>query len=248
MEFESYRFETRKGQHALALDDESDAVFNALFEGENCTEASDVGRAAVAFFPLGEGEGVLRHYKRGGWMASSLGDCYFGNRMRAEFTVLQAYYEAGGNVPQPLGVLWEKRGPLYRGAIATRRLMGETLLCFLSEFHKDGPEAVLREAGAAVRQMHDYGVWHADLQVKNLMVAHESVWVIDFDNAKKKDCLSDVARAQNLLRLRRSFEKHQLALDNFATFLEGYGPLRIPTWLDWIYRVRGASAQFLGGR
>ena len=248
MEFESYRSETRKGQQALALDDEFDAVSSALFEGRNCTEASDVGRASVAFFPLGDGEGVLRHFKRGGWIASCLGNRYFGNRMLAEFAVLQAYHEAGGNVPQPLGVRWEKRGPLYCGAIATRRLQGVTLLRFLSDGDGSKADGVLQQAGSVVRQMHDYGLWHADLQVKNLMVVDESVWIIDFDNGKKKDRLFDVARARNLLRLRRSFEKHGLTLDNFAMFMNGYGVVRIPRWLDWIYRVRGASAQYRGGR
>ena len=48
----------------------------------------------------------------------------------------------------------------------------------------------------------------------------------------------NVARARNLLRLRRW--QHGQSLDNFDVIRAGYGNLGLPRWLD-SYRLRGLS-------
>ena len=244
---DEYCFETRCGWSAYALQEEADRVFAALFEEKGCVVAENVGRAAVQFFPLEQGEGVIRTYRRGGLPAWLVRDRFLGNRMRQEFNVHRAYYLAGGPVPEPLGVCWQRHFFFYRGAIATRRLAGETLLDFLSQADAAETGKMLRLAGQAIRHMHDFGLWHADLQVKNLMVTESHVWLIDFDRARQHRSLGTVGRAQNILRLRRSFEKHGLSRATFQVLLEGYGPCSIPLWLDWAYRLRGTSAWMRSG-
>jgi 3-deoxy-D-manno-octulosonic acid kinase len=93
--------------------------------------------------------------------------------------------------------------------------------------------------------MHDLGVWHADLQVKNIMTDGAQIWLLDFDDARMEKPLSGLARARNLLRLRRSLEKHGRLLDNFDSILEGYGKLGLPRWLSGLYRIRGVVSDTL---
>ncbi len=247
MQIDDYHFETWHGQSAYALLEEFDAVSGALFEGRNCVAAEDVGRATVQIFPLAYGEGIVRKYRRGGLAALFLRDKFLGNRMLREFEVHLAYYRAGGPVPEPLGVSWECRDFLCQGAIATRRLAGETLLDGL--IRADAAEAgeMLRLAGEAIRHMHDSGLWHADLQVKNILVSDGALWLIDFDRACQYRVLGRFGRARNLLRLRRSFEKHGRSRTDYETLLAGYGAIDIPWWLDWAYRMRGASAPMRSG-
>ena len=235
-----YQKEIRGMTTAWALRGEATAVLGALFDGIGCSTGVGGGRGTIRYFPLSRGEGVLRRYQRGGVAACVLKDGFFGNRMEREFDVMCSYRRDGGPVPEPLGVCWSRRGGFFRGAIATRRIPGQTLLEYLQGVRPAQADAVLRKTGVAIRHMHDQGVWHADLQVKNILVADNEIWLIDFDNARRAGTLGAVACARNLLRLRRSFEKHGLALDNFATLLAGYGALAIPKWLDWAYRVRSA--------
>jgi 3-deoxy-D-manno-octulosonic acid kinase len=201
------------------------------------------GRGQVSRFPLSSGEGVLRRYRRGGLIARLSKDRFWGNRMLAEFRVHVALYQQGFPVPEPLGVVWERRGLLYRGAIATRSLEARTLLDYLNSSETKASLLVL--CGQRIREMHDLGVWHADLQVKNIMTDGSKIWILDFDNARMGKPLSDRARSRNLLRLRRSLEKHGRSLDNFNSILEGYGKLGLPRWLSGLYRIRGLVSDTL---
>jgi 3-deoxy-D-manno-octulosonic acid kinase len=163
--------------------------------------------------------------------------------MLAEFRVHVALYQQGFPVPEPLGVVWERRALLYRGAIATRSLEARTLLDYLNSSETKASLLVL--CGQRIREMHDLGVWHADLQVKNIMTDGSKIWILDFDNARMGKPLSDRARSRNLLRLRRSLEKHGRSLDNFHSILEGYGKLGLPRWLSGLYRIRGLVSDTL---
>lgn len=238
-----YIFCEKNHRSGYVLTAASEAVTAALFENMGCTVDAAAGRGQVSRFPLTEGEGVLRRYRRGGLVAHVSNDAFLGNRMLAEFRIHVALFQQGFPVPEPLGVVWERRGPLYRGAIATRSLEAITLLDYL-----DGPEAtreVLVLCGRRIRELHDLGVWHADLQVKNIMTDGTQIWLLDFDNARMVKPLSDLARTRNLLRLRRSLEKHGRSLDNFDSILEGYGKLGLPRWLSGLYRIRGVVSDTL---
>ena len=144
----------------------------------------------------------------------------------------------------PLGVAWQRTGGFLRGALATEAVDAPDLLAFLRTPENGDPAGrseTLRRCGAVVRQMHDAGIWHADLQVKNLLVSPEGPMLIDFDGARVGAPPGVVNRARNLLRFRRSLERRGLKPELFTAFLEGYGPAVIPGWLDLAYRLRGAG-------
>jgi len=216
----------------------------AFFEGEACTPVRKGGRNAFVFrFPLGSGESaIIRMCRRGGLVRRLFKDAYpFSNRPLREFRVHLYAYSKELAVPEPLGVFWERKGIAFRGAVATRELEAITLYTALRRLHSNAGrfEPLLIQAGRAVRQMHDLGIFHADLQLGNILVTHTGIHLIDLDKACVFPKLSRLRRARNLLRLRRSLGKNGFPPDLFERILDGYGADTIPHWLDVAYRVKG---------
>jgi 3-deoxy-D-manno-octulosonic acid kinase len=181
------------------------------------------GRAAAWFVQLQPVEAVLRHFKRGGLMARVVRDRYLWlglarTRSFAEFDLLRLMWRAGLPVPRPLGAaVWQGR-LTYRAALLTERIPQARPLALCSE-----PQVWL-EAGRVVAQMHQFEVWHADLNVFNLLVdAQDKVWIIDLDRGCRK-ALTATQRAENLSRLLRSVRKvaPELEAKCWHVFKQGY--------------------------
>ena len=100
----------------------------------------------------------------------------------------------------------------------------------------------LRRAGNVIKEMHNAGIFHADLQLRNILVENDTVLLIDFDNASVHSKLSLLQRQRNLLRLKRSFIKNHIPLAYFDALAASYGMDSFPDWLQHLYRARGASA------
>ena len=103
---------------------------------------------------------------------------------------------------------------------------------------------VLRDAGRAVRRLHDAGVPHPDLHPKNLLLAPDGrVLVLDLDKARPASGLLDEeTRLANLVRLGRAVEKHRLkglrlAGRDVLAFLHGYAGSRA-AGRAWLERIR----------
>lgn len=215
----------RDGKVALVHPEFSDTVAAALLEGEGCELADEAGRAPLKRFSYSEGTGLIREYRRGGFVRHFMTKSYlFDNRPLHEIEVHCAAYRSGVAVPMPLGAYWERRGPIYRGAIAVARLEAVNLLDYLSG-DADGSEGkadALRRCGAALRQMHDAGFVHADLQIRNILIAGDGPYIIDLDKARQCTRVSPSARQVNLVRLRRSLEKNGVLLKHFDAIRAGY--------------------------
>ena len=201
------------------------AITGALFRMEGCEPLAAEGRAQVYRFPCGTGHGVLRKFRRGGMPGRVLRDSFLlVNRPLVEFQVHVSLHEKGVPCPAPLGVCWQKRGPAYRGAIATEWLDGASLQSLLR--HEDAALGeALRLSGESIRSLHDTGGWHADLHPANVIVARGQAFLIDFDRARLFSALTPRQRASNLLRLRRAFVKHGFGLQHFDALMAGYGPM-----------------------
>lgn len=236
------------GRVAWVSASSAEVVAAALLRGDGLAEARPGGRGTVRRFPLENGEGILREYRRGGAARHVLPDGYLlDNRPRRELTLHRDAYAAGLAVPEPLGAAWERRGAFLHGAIATRVVPGQTLLERLAA-DATGAEALLADCGRLIRAMHDLGIWHADLQGHNLIVGPLGPHLIDFDNARKTGPLGPLPRARNLLRLRRSLAKHGWGAHHFDAMLAGYGAIDVPGWLDTLYSVKDRFSDRWTGR
>ena len=238
----------RGGKTAYVREEYAEAVAAALLEGEGCTPITGAGRGAIVRFEYPGGRGIIRNYLRGGVVQRVLKDAYvLANRPLREFYLHRQVVAKGLPVPPLLGVCWERRGLLVRGAIATTDLDAVTLYDLLVD-STERPEELLRQCGAVIRQMHDMDIWHADLQVRNILVAGGRPYLIDFDKARIYPDLSPLLRYRNLLRLRRSLEKNGLSADSFDVICAGYGIEALPAWLDGLYRSKGRLADLASGR
>ncbi|HIJ64821.1 MAG TPA: hypothetical protein HPP77_02635 [Candidatus Hydrogenedentes bacterium] len=256
--------EQRDGRrNALVREEWAVAISGALLRGHGCEQVEGAGRGALERFPFESGVGLIRTYRRGGFVRRFVEDAYFlQNRPLREFQLLVALFDEELPTAEPLGVLWERRGPFYRGKIATRVLEAVGLCQFLgdevekmgtvpSRFARLGqsPFSLMTDLGRLVRRMHDLGVYHADLQVHNVLVgAAGDLYLIDFDKAKRFPALTAVQRAQNLFRFRRSLDKNGLDPALFASVCEGYGPVSLPKWLDNAYRLKGRISDIISCR
>ncbi|MBU2952426.1 3-deoxy-D-manno-octulosonic acid kinase [Marinobacter sp. F3R08] len=185
--------------------------FNAAYWGEDACPVSSGGRGGAWFLQAGEDSLVLREYRRGGLVAKVSSAAYLYTRESevrsfAEFRLLNQLVSFGLPVPAPVAAWYRKLSPIqYRAAIIIERLEGTTPLAELFQTLNHEAWAAL---GATIREFHDAGVRHADLNCFNVLVRGTEYFLIDFD--KGAICTPDSNsgwKEQNLSRLRRSLVK-----------------------------------------
>jgi hypothetical protein len=201
-------------------------IMQKLGELTSTVETGAGNRQSAFRIRLDDGlELFARHGRRGGMIGSILGDVYVGMAPRPlnELAVTVEAMRRGIPVAEAMGAMIEWIGPaLYRGFFLTRAVRGMTLWEFVKT--DDDPivrSHVLGQARAAIDAMHQKGLFHADLNLHNLMVtqAQESftVIIIDLDKSQLFDApLSASMRRANAARLLRSARK----LDPSGRFLD----------------------------
>jgi tRNA A-37 threonylcarbamoyl transferase component Bud32 len=175
------------------------------------------GRGAVWAVSLGDHErGVLRWYRRGGAIRHLIHDRYFGWTPRPirELAVTEAVIQRGVPAAEVLAARVDRLPwGWYRGAIVTRELTGAMTLADALRRHPEGGvrAAVLTAVGSAVRELHERGVSHRDLNATNVLVSRDSgalqVCFIDFDRAEVRSAVGRWTRERELRRLERSLAK-----------------------------------------
>jgi 3-deoxy-D-manno-octulosonic acid kinase len=158
---------------------------------------------------------VLRLYRRGGVLARFVHETYLGLRPRPlrELALTVEARRRGVAAVEVLAARVEG-GVAYRGALLTAEVAGARTL---GEALATAPDAAARAAlaaatGRAVGLLHLAGVFHADLNLSNILVRLErgrpEVVLVDFDRARlARGSLSRRARRRNLARLARSLAK-----------------------------------------
>jgi tRNA A-37 threonylcarbamoyl transferase component Bud32 len=126
-------------------------------------------------------------------------------------------------------------GPFYKAWLISRELAGSQDLWTALQ---DGIvqtrtlESVLRPVAQSIRHMHRQGVYHSDLNLKNILVRPEpqgvKSYIIDFDKAKLfLSALPEPLAQNNLRRLWRSLskldpERKYLSAKDWDRFLNWY--------------------------
>ncbi|MFC3685125.1 3-deoxy-D-manno-octulosonic acid kinase [Hydrogenophaga luteola] len=179
---------------------------------ESTALATGSGRGQAHRVALDHGEGVLRHYRRGGLMARLSPDRYFGraplsSRSMNEFTLLRRLRAWDLPVPAPVAAR-QVRGLIGHTADIVVAMIPQTRNVAQALSEGPLPAADWIALGRAIRQLHDRQVFHSDLNCHNLLLdAQGRAWIVDFD---KCDVRPDGAwKQENLERLRRSLRKEQ---------------------------------------
>ncbi|MFK2931278.1 3-deoxy-D-manno-octulosonic acid kinase [Dyella agri] len=179
------------------------------------------GRGGVQLIATPAGECVLRHYRRGGMVAKLMGDRYLwrgadATRCFAEFRLLAEVARLGLPGPAPVAARYQRHGLFYRADLITRRIADvQTLAECLAAGKLDADMA--RETGSLVARFHRAGIWHADLNAHNVLVASSALYLIDFDRGRLR-APAEGWRLANLERLHRSLVKLGAAAQGEATF------------------------------
>ncbi|GIU13316.1 3-deoxy-D-manno-octulosonic acid kinase [Shewanella glacialipiscicola] len=235
---------TVKGHMALCQDTPNDIAttwFSVDFwRAKNAVIGSSKGRYTTWFVALEHNHWVLRHYWRGGLMAKFSKDAYVytgleNTRAMAELRLLDILYREDFAVPKPIAANIVRTGLFYRADIIIERVEGaEDLVAKLSKGVMSTEQ--WQALGATIAQFHQRGVYHADLNAKNILfqpmqtdpIAPERFYLIDFDRGELKTPSLQWQKS-NLDRLLRSFNKEQGKLphlaftaNNWASLIEGY--------------------------
>ncbi|MBI4712734.1 MAG: hypothetical protein HY762_05470 [Planctomycetes bacterium] len=181
---------------------------------------------------------IIRRYKRGGLAGLVLPDIFLGSgRAGQELVVTEKARAAGAPVPEALGIVIKPVfGYLCRIYIITRQITGattlyETLLSLKnitdSALLLSQKTKLIKAVSQAVFKLHNAGVWHADLQLRNILINGNTAYLIDFDKAKYYKQLSLAQKVGNLIRINRSLLKLKLfgvtATDKIRFLKEYFG-------------------------
>jgi 3-deoxy-D-manno-octulosonic acid kinase len=202
------------------------------------------GRDRLRVVQLRDGDMVLlRRYRHGGALRRLTGATFFTwpPRPFRELIITEELRRRGIPTVEVYGACVEPvLGPFYRGWLATRAIPGAQDLwaALRSGFVRDtGEEVCLRAVARSVRTLHLEGVYHADLNLKNILVRLENGgvtgYIIDFDKAKL--FLGSLPRRlakRNLDRLLRSVckldpERRYFSLDRWDDFLRFYHQVNV---------------------
>ena len=185
---------------------------------DGSAECQRGGRGTVQRVTLGDqGNAIIRSYKRGGFVRHFVHDLYWDHPPRpfVELICTETAHERGVPTVGVLGAGVERVAfGLYRGTLITREAEG--FLNWLDWLKAEPPaeerQLVTEKIVQAITHMHAARIYHADLNLTNILVRLESgqpeTLIIDFDRARIfTSALPPSRRKRNLARLLRSMKK-----------------------------------------
>jgi 3-deoxy-D-manno-octulosonic acid kinase len=160
---------------------------------------------------------VIRLYSHGGLFRIFTRDLYFsGTRSIQELALTENILSRGIPTIQPVGAIHRSALLLfYKAYLLSLEISGAKDL--VQYFQEIGPHPsrerllhkrrIIRSSGLLVHRFHEAGFFHRDLQLKNILVSGDQLFLIDFDRSYQKEALTFDEKKENLLRLNRSVEK-----------------------------------------
>jgi serine/threonine protein kinase len=176
------------------------------------------GRTLHPSIPLEDGKRmVLRQYSHGGLLRTITGNLYFfGARSFRELALTEEIRSCGISTISPIGAIHHRIFFLfYQDYFLSLEVPNAIdLIQYFQEMRArptrenlSSKRKTIRSAGLLIRQFHQAGFFHGDLQLKNILIAGDQLLLIDFDHSYRRPNLSVRKRMRNLLRLNRSAEK-----------------------------------------
>jgi 3-deoxy-D-manno-octulosonic acid kinase len=238
-----------------------------LYDGSRASNASPgwldaswwAERGTVCEAPEGRGSAhlieadgrslVLRHYRRGGFVARVSADRYLwrgAERTRSfhEWHLLYHMHRAGLPVPRPIAAGYRRQRFSYSADLLVARIPGvRSLAAALSAAPVSLGTWVA--IGRCLRNFHARGVYHADLNAHNILLGEyeRDVWLIDFDRGavRPPGWWSDA----NLVRLQRSLRKISAPLGG-ERFSQADWQALIHSYFSTAIETRPLQAPMLG--
>jgi hypothetical protein len=188
-----------------------------------------------SYLPAGSADRLfVRRATRGGLFGTLLGGRYLGaERPLQELRAATVALSRGVGTPEPVAVrITRAGGPFRRLIILTREIEdAKDLLTIASAPRPRQKRDLIDRVAAEMRKLHEAGVYHADLTLKNILLGRKGVFIIDLDKARLSPARDERMDVMNLSRLNRSVVKL-------------FGPRGPITRLDKLRFLR----RYLGGR
>jgi serine/threonine protein kinase len=176
------------------------------------------GRTLHPSIPFGDGKRmVFRQYSHGGLLRAITGNLYFfGARSFRELALTEEIRSCGIPTIPTIGAIHHRVFfPFYQAYFLSLEVpLAVDLIQYFDQIGShpfretiSRKRKTIRSLGHLIRQFHQAGFFHGDLQLKNILVAGDQLLLIDFDRSYRKSSLSTRERMKNLLRLNRSAEK-----------------------------------------
>ena len=168
---------------------------------------------------LGRESFVVREYWHGGMVGKIFKDLFCdGMRPVRELSVCEAASRGGIKTTEIIAIVKNNIfGPLYKFRLVTKEIT-ESIDLIELVLHSgenqlfEQKKQIINELAKAVNDMHNAGIYHADLHLKNILVKSDPgggvhVYIIDLDKSKQYEKISFQRRMKNIMRLDRSVVK-----------------------------------------
>ncbi|MGR3304087.1 MAG: lipopolysaccharide kinase InaA family protein [Candidatus Scalindua sp.] len=161
---------------------------------------------------------VVREYWHGGLFRKILRDIFWDSlRPLRELSICEAAGKSGIKTSEVIAIVKNRiLGPVYKCRLVSKEITDAIDLMELL-FNPEENKLVVRKrqiinkTAKAVKEMHDAGIYHADLHLKNILVQSAggkvNVYIIDLDKSRQYEKISLHKRMKNIMRLDRSVEK-----------------------------------------
>lgn len=186
------------------------------------TGASYHGRTpckSILLKSLNNGSFVVRDYWHGGMFGKLLRDIFWqGVRPIQELVICESASQKGIPTIEIVAIIKNRfLGPFYKSKLISREIKNsidlmELLLRYDKNTFYARKRAIISKVAHAIKEMHDAGIYHADLNLKNILLQTVGrdefvAYIIDLDKSKQCNELKPRSRIKNLMRLDRSLEK-----------------------------------------
>ena len=207
-------------EHRLSAED-IDMLFN-LHKDSDKLKVSYHGRTPCKILimeSLNNESFVVREYWHGGLFGKILRDIFWDSlRPLRELSICEAAGKSGIKTSEVIAIVKNRiLGPVYKCRLVSKEITGAMDLMELL-FNPEENKLVVRKrqiinkTAKAVKEMHDAGIYHADLHLKNILVqsaagGKDNVYIIDLDKSRQYEKINFHQRVKNIMRLDRSVEK-----------------------------------------